>query len=41
MLNKHIEDKHDNKKSFDECFPKYQQVQDMVKDMTTNNKPKK
>ena len=36
----HVENKHSKNGTFAACFPNYEKVQEMLKDMTTKNKPK-
>ena len=36
----HVENKHSKTGTFETCFPDYEKVQDLLKDMTTKNKPK-
>ena len=39
-LEKHVTTKHDKKGTFETCFPAYDKVQEMLKDITCKNKPK-
>lgn len=36
----HVENKHPKVGTFQTCFPTYEKVQELLKDMTTKNKPK-